>query len=677
MELFVAIYRRLENLQRQMWFRIAATVLVLAGCGGYFGAVLAKAHSLNSQRLALSAALSNQNYQRGDEHALSLVNTGKVRVNNREYGGQDYLTRVPLFDEQGNLGNIERLTTIFLLDQQPTWAPQWLVDEPETAWFWSVACVVWLLLIVWMNLAVPFILTIAGTAVPVLIAWAFDKQQLMLALGSIGLLTFTFLLLARVALVALNQPWQIPAVAHTVIKEASRRGLALVFIVLLLVVLPLLPLILDPEQPLRFRIQSYISWGVGLSFAIVAVMTLFFSCASVAFEIRDRQIWQLMTKPLARLNYLLGKWVGVMALNLVILSVAGTCVFAFVQYLSRQPVDLSTQEGQLDAQAVKDEVLTARVGGRPILAQLEPERLQQRVNQIIENDPKLSQMERVPLAERRRIEQRVHNDFYAGQRSIRPNGSREYLFTGLQQARRYASTLTVRYKFYILHDDEHATFNAVFQFNDDPNRIRPATYVPSMAHSFPIPSSFIQEDGTLRVTIHNLNGMGAINWEEGNFELLYKAGDFQGNFIRAILTVWIKLAFLAALGICCATFLSFPVACLLSFTVFTGGIMGPYLAESLEYYGLDTTNMDWSNVGLAIRVVFEWITATIAQGIVFLLSSFGEYKPTQRLVEGRLIEWSSVVFGFFKLAILWSGLAMIIGYSVLRHRQLAIYSGQG
>jgi hypothetical protein len=31
----------------------------------------------------------------------------------------------------------------------------------------------------------------------------------------------------------------------------------------------------------------------------------------------------------------------------------------------------------------------------------------------------------------------------------------------------------------------------------------------------------------------------------------------------------------------------------------------------------------------------------------------------------------------FKLGILWSGVALIVGFLVLRQRQLAIYSGQG
>ncbi len=669
-------------MQQTLAFKIAATILLVLPCIGFFGVLFYKTSSIETQRQSLQAALSNQNLVRGDEHAVSMRNSGEIHFNGRTYGGKEFLTpNIPLFDAEGNLIRVPMLVESLLAEQYPKLAPTWLLDEPSTTALVGFLCTVWFLLIVWTAVTIPFLLTVIGTAIPVAICAWLEKQQLMLGVAGIGLLTFTFLLLTRVALLVLNQPWQISAVAHTVIKEASRRGLALVFIVLLLVVLPLLPLLLDPASPLRFRIQSYISWSMGLTFSIAAVMTLFFSCASVAFEIRDRQIWQLMTKPLARLNYLLGKWVGVMALNLVILSVAGACTFTFIQYLRTLPV-ANNEVGLLDLRAVYDEVLTARIGTSAEIPRLDPEQLQLRVNQIIKNDPELSQLDYVPGMKRDILAKQIQAAYTAGQRSIPAQDTREYMFTGLQAAKQYASTLMLRYKFYILRDDEHLTFRAGFEFNDDPNTRVPSTFVPSISHTLAVPSAYIRDDGTLKVSIFNFNspsevGQAAINWEEGNIELLYKAGTFQGNFIRAMLTIWIKLAFLAALGICCATFLSFPVACLLAFTVFAGGMLGPYLAESLEYYGHDTTGLDWSDFGMVLQVAFEWVTANIAGAVVFLLSSFGEYRPTQKLVEGRLIEWSSVGIGFLKLAVLWSGLAMLVGYTVLRKRQLAIYSGQG
>jgi hypothetical protein len=139
---------------------------------------------------------------------------------------------------------------------------------------------------------------------------------------------------------------------------------------------------------------------------------------------------------------------------------------------------------------------------------------------------------------------------------------------------------------------------------------------------------------------------------------------------------WMKLAFLAAMGVCAATFLSFPVACLLSFTVFAAGAISPFLKESLEWY-YPPEDVDWANIGLVLYWAVHVITRAIAQVIVFLLSGFGEYRPTNDLVRGQFIPWSAVLIGFVRLGLIWTGLSMLIGWLVLRKRQLAIYSGQG
>ena len=39
--------------------------------------------------------------------------------------------------------------------------------------------------------------------------------------------------------------------------------------------------------------------------------------------------------------------------------------------------------------------------------------------------------------------------------------------------------------------------------------------------------------------------------------------------------------------------------------------------------------------------------------------------------------WADVVQGFLRIGLLWSGLVLLLGWGVMRRRQLAIYSGQG
>ncbi|MDY7108705.1 MAG: ABC transporter permease subunit [Planctomycetota bacterium] len=680
------LYRRLDLLQRTLPFRVAVSVLALALCGVVFGSLITTSDSLHAQRSALVEALTGQNLNERDDHAVTLSESGTVVLDGRTYREPRLADRPDLiFDDSGEIALPQRVAETLLRDQYPDWAPRWLLEQPGTVWMLAAVATMWLQLIVWMSITIPFLATVLGTAAAVGLAALTGSEQAMWAFGGIGLLTFTFVLLIRAMLILYHRPNQILAVAHTVLKEASRTMIPLVFIVLILIILPLLPIGLDPESPLRFRIQTFISRSLGFTFYLAASMTLFLSCATVAFEIRDRQIWQLMTKPVNRFSYLLGKWLGVVTVNLIILVIAAVSSFTFIQYLREQPV-AATMAGQEDAQQVRDAVLTARVGTSPSYDTLDETQLRARVDELIERTPELATMEEVPLLQRRELRRRIELAYAASQRTVPPRGgAREYVFEGLSEARELQSTLTLRYRFHIMRDDEHKTFDALFVFNRDPNLAVSRSYVPTVTHTLSIPANLIQEDGTLSVTVVNLfepppdaRTAGGLNFEADDFELLYKVGSFEANFFRAVFVDWVKLSFLAMLGICCATFLNFPVACLTSFTIFIAGTIGPFLADSLqEYYPPAMEAMDWGNVALVIQWAFQTVIRFIAQGIVFLLQSFGEYRPTQSLIEGRLIEWSAVAGGLIKVGLVWSGLAMIVGYLVIRRRQLAIYSGHG
>jgi hypothetical protein len=754
-QLLLNLYRRLDWIQNHRWFLVSASIAMALLCAGIFGTLLQTSYSLHEQRRTLIVALDGQSHLNYDEHAVSLRERGEVVIDGRVFRLNILAGETErLFDSRGYLISIPIVIEDMLSDQIPRWAPAWLLDQPETTWLLAAVAFIWLQLIIWMRISLPFVLTLIGTLIPVLFLWQFDLYQPMLAVAGMGLLVFTYVLLSRVAMELLSGElvgllvmglviglllgvgagtgivhgvnWvsgllgmgeaipdavaqivymvtaiagvgvtvmlflshdgakQAFSVAHTVIKEASRSRISLVFIILLLLALPMIPLWLDPEVPLRYRIQTFISRSLSLTFVLAACMTVFLSCATVAFEIRDRQIWHLMTKPLSRFNYLIGKWLGVVSVNLILLLVAGVSIFTFVQYLRATPVAPGMQ-GQLDALQVETEVLTARVAIIPDYHHLDEEQVRERRQQYIERHPELAILDQVPIDKQREIDEEIQRRHLAGQRSIWPGLGREFLFTGLDRAKEIGAPLTLRYRFWILKSDQHATFPAGIVFNNDERTAREVTYVPSMVHVSTIPSEFIRDDGTLLVTIYNLHemlpgqqGTGAINFDMNDLELLYKVDNFEINFLRAMLVTWTKLAFLAILGIACATFLSFAVACLLTFTIFLAGSIAPFLAIALlEYHVVPAQHVDWSDVAMVIQWAFTSFIYMIADGLVFLLGAFGEVKPMQDLVEGKFIPWSEVLLGFLRIGMLWSGAALLVGYFVIRSRQLAIYSGQG
>jgi hypothetical protein len=361
----------------------------------------------------------------------------------------------------------------------------------------------------------------------------------------------------------------------------------------------------------------------------------------------------------------------------------------YLEYLRTAPVAEGVQ-GDLDRLAVEEEILTAREETLPIYELLTNEQISARVELLIEADADLRNEEHIKLQLRHTLREEVQSQFLDEQRSIPSSNSglapsRSYTFKGLSHAKEVGTPLAFKYKFYIGAADEQETYEAGLEYNNDYTTRHKVTYVPTMTHVTMVPAYLIDDNGELTITVYNLfqptqeyQYQGTMRFEKDGLQLLYRVGNFESNFFRAMLVLLIKLSFLAALAIAASTFLSFPVACMITLTIFISATLTPYLSQSLEYYfPPSTADIEFTNVGVAIKWAFEHTVHAIASTMVYLLDGFGKQRPTTELVNGMLVSWGTVLKGFLTIGVIWSGAALAIGTFILRKRQLAIYSGSG
>ncbi|MFK7961388.1 MAG: hypothetical protein AB8G96_12785 [Phycisphaerales bacterium] len=685
MELLLGLYRTLGVRQRTRTFMIIAASVVLIASGLIWGRLLLTSGSLADQRSTLTREFASA--EPGAPTLTALAETGVITVGGVEYGDPVLAQQADLiFTQSGRIENPSGMADIMVRAKYPTWAPRWLLEQPRTTALLGLVSTGFLMLVIFTGSTLAFCLTAAGALAGFGLARVFGGADLAWAVVAMVLLTFAYLLLSKVVMAVLDRPNRVLAVAHTVVKEATRTGIPLVFVILLLVILPLIPIGLDPENPLRFRIQTFLSRSIGFSYYFAACLTLFLACATVAFEIRDRQIWSIVSKPLSRGGYLLGKWIGILAVNFVLMTVASLSIFSYIQYQRQMPV-ASGIEGQEDLQQIREAILVAREGKDPDRIPLTNEQIRARVDEIISRDSELALADEVPIEIRRELAIGILEEHDRMQRSVPPQRALKLTFSNLPTDAAPDEMLTLRYQFHILRDDEHQTYNAMFRFNEDNRYVVQRTYVPTMTQVLTVPAVWVKENGELTVEVQNeFSGfrmedgsiIGNLNWDPGDFEVLYRVSTFEANFVRAMMVNFVKLSFLAMLGITCATFLSFPIACMTAFTVFIGGTMGPFMANALEYYAPVPADMvNWRDAGQVIAWTAQSSIRAVALATVWLLESFGEVQPAQLLVQGRLISWSAVWASVARIGILWSGLVLLVGWGVMRRRQLAIYSGQG
>lgn len=494
-----------------------------------------------------------------------------------------------------------------------------------------------------------------------------------------------------VALIRLLFSPGLPAfgVARTVVDEAIRMKIGWVFVVAIMLIVPALPFALDPQEQLRYRIQSFLTWSLTATSVILGLMTVILAVRTITSEFDKRQVFLTLTKPVSRGQYLLGKWLGVMALNLVLVAVAGGAIYLFTMLLARQPA-----RGPMDALAVHEQVLVARTAVSPIPADpnMLPRAFRERIERLRQSEPNTygvpgSPIEALPDELRQSVQQQLMTEWHA----LPPRGNMTYRFTGLARAKELGPTVQLRISPRAGGTALNGFVYLGMQFNgyhDQTNPVR--KLAEGQTHVLDIPSQLISDQGVLDVTIHNVAVDGrdqpSISFNPGDgLQLLYKVGGFTPNFIRSLAIVWVRLGFLAMLGLAAGTYLGFPVACLLAMLVYFTAIGSGYLAESLQSYAgfpkADTPLWDrivWvpsqilaklgaGEVWDAIKIVVR----LIGSGFMLLVPSFGDYNPTPLLSDGQVVSTRMLGGAALWVGVVWTGTIAFIGWLIFRYRELA------
>src|SRR5208337_1447023 len=102
----------------------------------------------------------------------------------------------------------------------------------------------------------------------------------------------------------------------------------------------------------------------------------------------------------------------------------------------------------------------------------------------------------------------------------------------------------------------------------------PMSLAPDTFHEFQIPPDLFDGNGVLTIYFVNVNTTALIFPLEDGMEVLYPEGGFALNFARGLGVIFCWMAFLAALGLTAASFLTFPVAAFFSMAVLVVGLSG-------------------------------------------------------------------------------------------------------
>jgi len=448
------------------------------------------------------------------------------------------------------------------------------------------------------------------------------------------------------------------AVAINTVKQAVRMKIAAVFIVLLVVLLPAMGFSTTGDGTLKGRLQTFVSYGLSLTSFLLCLLTIVASIYSVTGDIKHRQIYTVLTKPIRRFELLLGKLAGITLLNVVLLALFSAVIYSITIYMPRF---VQTSEDEL--QQVNNEFFTARAGLVPAEPQVADE-----VDAVYEKLRQSGQLTEVfrgmspaeikkRLTKRKKLEKRaaaVGQELVWEFENVKPLDPNQSLF--------------IRFKYDVSVTPPDLQVYGQWFAGD----IRPLKYGQPMVtglyesarkdvirtfHEIEVPGQVIAQDGYLAVGFFNppLNRTVVIFPLDEGLEVLYEAGTFTTNYIRAVLLIFLRLVVLAVLGVLASTFLSFPVALLVCLVIFFTANFSGFVLESFDYLSENLTSVYRYTLKPLIR----------------LLPQFDKFNPTRYLVGARLVSWSVVAKAAGLMILVKALLAMLLALVIFSRREIA------
>jgi len=453
------------------------------------------------------------------------------------------------------------------------------------------------------------------------------------------------------------------------IAEGIRMKIALVFMLLVAMIVLGLPFSIAGDASLTGAVQSFMAYALAGTGVLLGMLTIFLS-RSISDDMTGRQIFLVATKPIARWEYVLGKWLGITLLNAVFLAGAGLAIYGMVHYIKRTHPPL---EPRFDAAELENEVLVARHAGKmtpPDFSEDAELEFQKNLEESLYAD----QPQFDPQEEKRRLAAK----YEARWRVVGPHNNRTFEFENVLVERNEQNKIQLRYKTEVSQPPPDEVFRAAWQFGD-PYKGTPVYQVPvrhmvGRYHSVRVTAATVADDHTLQVRFFNLNPFpdeptwpNVIEFRASDpVEVLFTVGTFEGNLFRLLVLMFCKLMFLGALAVLAATVFSFPVACLVSFTVFVLAGIRAFLVDSLDQASQDQASMFESVKEFLVQSVFMLFKA-----IYWLVPDFSRYDAIEELVSGRNVSLVWVLQAITELAFLKTLVILGLAMLLFHRRELA------
>jgi ABC-type transport system involved in multi-copper enzyme maturation permease subunit len=480
--------------------------------------------------------------------------------------------------------------------------------------------------------------------------------------------------------------------------------IAVVFVVLLIILLPVMGASMTGDGTLKGRLQTFVSYGLSLTSFLLCLLTIIVSTYSLTSDIKHKQIYTVVTKPIRRFQILLGKLFGLILLDVVLLalfsgviyaitictpifgkpiylmlSAGGSLILLFAMIytvgldmpVSRKAIRLTLlllvlvgvvfastytvaryapSFSKMELTQVRNEFYTARAGITPPEIDV--------TDEVRETYKNLEQADQLPEnMSLQQIQARLTTLKKLEKRAVPPGYVLDWEFDNVRPLDPNGS-MFIRFKYDVSVTPPDERVSGIWKVG---NTRTVETYgsrdTIRTFHEIEFPASLV-DNGYLAISFINdprLNEAVIIFPLEDGMEVLYKADTFTANFARGVLLILLRLVFLACFGTLAASFLSFPVAILFCLCIFLTATVSNFCLDSFYYIG--------GQLGLVYSYTLR--------PIVLLLPQFDKFNPANFLVPARLLSWPLLAKAAALIVGIKAFLLLLVALLIFSYREIA------
>ena len=456
------------------------------------------------------------------------------------------------------------------------------------------------------------------------------------------------------------------AVARVTIAQGIRMKVALVIVFFLLAVVPALPFLLRTDGTQLGQVRIVVTYSLYLAMFLLSILTLLVSTTSISKEIEQKQIFVLDPKPLGRWQIFVGKWIGIMTLNAILIALLGIAAYILMMALSR-PGD-----NEKEFEDLRNNFLISRENVTPDLPQdlgrlVDAEYESRREQQLLPEDRAEIWVKQklVPIVARRL-------------NSVEPLTYKMWTFSGLPTNLPPDTKIQFRFMHNVTSRNQPDD-GILGQWQlGDPNGVNYEFKQVSPYdgyHTVEVPADAIAPDGTMAAAYTNLRASQPLvifPFEDG-IRISYPVGSLEANYLKALLVIFLMLGMLALVGLVCGALLSFPVAILVVLAVFCIGVGAVFLSAQIQ--GTYFFGPELRQPGAAFNVG-DQILQGVLQFVLFLFPPLLEYSPVSMVSDAQSISWVFVLKTLVELLLFRGGVVAVIGAFLFHRRELGTASVQ-